>query len=302
MDEYLQVLDPSKQWVRDRLVNVLNEEGVVPSFSEAAVRLLALTQNPNTSVEELSGVIALDPGLATRCLQVASSVAFAARPIDSVEQAIMMIGVRQIRRIALSVGTIDTFAHFKLKIDWKRFWLHNILVARLSDKLASTFRECSGLEYLAGLLHDIGKLIIERFFPREFEQIVLGAYAKECSHAAMERELLGIDHTQIGAAMCELLEVHNHLRNAIRFHHDPLNRRHRADAAGDGGFLAACVSVADQLANSGSPYFADAAGIAGPVEKKPEWLFLCTLAHPGRFDLNLPSEIEQAQSDLQAFA
>lgn len=302
MDEYLQVLDPSKQWVRDRLLKILNEEGVVPSFSEAALRLVSLTQNPDVSVEDLANVIALDPGLATRCLQVASSVAFAARPIDSVDQAIMMIGIRQIRRIALSVGTIDTFAHFKLKIDWKRFWLHNILVARLSDKIASTFRECSGLEYLAGLLHDIGKLIIERFFPREFDQIVLGAYAKECSHAAMERELLGIDHMQIGAAMCQLLRVHNHLRHAIRFHHDPLNRQHRSDPNGDGGFLAASVSVADQLANSGSPYFADAAAIAGPLETKPEWVFLCTLAHPGHFDLSLQAEIDQAKSDLQAFA
>lgn len=300
-EHFLRVKDSTKAWVRDRVIELLAKEGVVPSFSEAALRLCELTQKMDVSTGDLAEVVSLDPGLATRCLRVASSVAFAARPIESIEQAVMMVGIQEVRRIAISVGTIDTFSHFRGKIDWKRFWLHNILVARLSDRTASIFRSCSGIEYLAGLIHDVGKLVIEHYFPREFDQIILGAYAKQCTHAAMEMELLGLDHTQIGAAVCSCLKVPHHLRQAIRYHHDPLNLDHTSDPFGDGGFLAATVSIADRVANLSDPYVEDGESILGPLEETSEWFYLTQLTQPGRLELNLRSEIECAHADLSAF-
>ena len=134
-----------------------------------------MVQNEAATMEDFAKVISLDTGLAARCLQVASSTGFAARPIDNIQQALMLIGIQQIRRIALAVATIGALSEFKANVDWRRFWLHNVLVARLTDKVASTFRRTNGLEYLAGLLHDVGKLFIENYFPKEFEQVIAGA-------------------------------------------------------------------------------------------------------------------------------
>jgi HD-like signal output (HDOD) protein len=78
---------------------------------------------------------------------------------------------------------MDTLSHLRIKIDWHRFWLHSgVLVARLIEKVAGSFRDVSGMEYLAGLLHDIGKIILEHYFPREFETIVLRSMERQCGH------------------------------------------------------------------------------------------------------------------------
>jgi HD-like signal output (HDOD) protein len=108
---YLQVNDPSKQWVADRLATLLCEESVVPSFPDVAVRLCALVQNESTTMDDFAKIIALDTGLTARCLQVASSIGFAARQIDSIDQALMLIGVQQIRRIALAVQADYVHSH-----------------------------------------------------------------------------------------------------------------------------------------------------------------------------------------------
>lgn len=214
----------------------------------------------------------------------------------------MMIGIREIRRIAFAVGTIDTFGHFKIKVDWKRFWLHNILVARLTEKVGACFREPTGIEYLSGLLHDIGKLVLEHSFPQEFENFLSIAAERQGSHAPIEKELLGLDHTQIGAAVCECLELNSQVIRAVLFHHDALNPCHTSDSLADGGFLAACIAVADRLTNIGSTYLPDVKTLNPPVEKSAEWFFLSQFPTEKPFDVDLKAEIERAEQDLNAFS
>lgn len=299
--DFLAVNDPAKQWVADRLTTLLNDESIVPSFPDVAIRLCSMVQNESTTMEDFAKVISLDTGLAARCLQVASSIGFAARHIDSIHQALMLIGAQQIRRIALAIATIGALSEFKAQVDWKRFWLHNVLVARLSDKVASTFRKTNGMEYLAGLMHDVGKLFIEHYFPKEFEQILAGAVEKQCNHATMEREILGLDHTQIGAALCERMQVHGHILRAVWYHHDPLNAGHTSDPNGDGGFLAVCVGIGDRLANSNPGSREDFVHTSEIIENSPEWMFLQQIFLPHKLELDLEGETKKAQEDLAMF-
>ena len=286
---YLDVDDPEKQWVKDRVVELLTSDLLELSFSEAALQLCTLAQKENATMDDFARIIALDPALTTRSIQVAGSIAFAARPIDNIDQALKMIGVQEIRRIAFAVGSMQAFGQFKDKIDWKRFWFHNVLVARLTEKVAACFRRPSGMEYLAGLLHDVGKLIVERYFPREFEVVLNEAAKRDGSHNAIEKELLGLDHAQIGAALCDRLGVHPHILRAVLFHHDPLNVGHTEDPAGDGGFLAACVAVANRLANFGTLHPGGTKPMNPPIEESGEWLFLNLLATVNRLQVNLPA-------------
>lgn len=299
LEKYLEVNHPSREWVRAQMLKLLKTDSPIPAFPEPVIKLCNLAQNDSATLGEFAEVISIDPALAARCIRVASSVGFAAHPIQNIQQAIALLGVKEIRKIAFSVATIDTFAHLKAKINWKRFWLHNVLVARLSEKVASVLRQPTGMEYLAGLLHDIGKLMIEHYFPQEFDLIVLRAASRKCHHATVEREVLGLDHTQIGAAICDCLQVHAHVMKAVQFHHDPLSVKHASDAAGDGGFLAACVSLGDQLANAATT--TAQRQIDERIEKSSEWIFLNQLATPRKLDLKIATEIARAREELEAF-
>jgi putative nucleotidyltransferase with HDIG domain len=299
-DQFFLCSQPSKKWVRDRLIELLNSQSVVPSFSNVAMRLTTMVRHENLTIEQLGEVISLDPGLAARCVRVAGTFAYQGHSISTINEALLMIGMTEIRRIALTVGVMDTLSHLRIKIDWHRFWLHSVLVARLTDKIAGTFRDVSGMEYLAGLLHDIGKLILEHYFPREFESVVMRAMERKCGHAQAERDLLGIDHTQIGAAMCACLNTHPHILQAVRFHHDALHPAHTGNPDGDGGFLAACVSVADVLANLGDVNIGGEKPLLHAFEELPEWVYLNQWFNSRGLDLDLRTEIESAEAEIKA--
>ena len=296
---YLRTEDRSKDFVVERLHALLLSDSLVPTFPAAAMKLCALAQNESTRMEDVGQVVAADAGLAARCVQIASSIGFAARPIESINQALMLIGLAQVRRVALAVAAIDTFADIGPAVDWQRYWMHNVLVGRLTELVAGTFRKTTGVEYLAGLLHDAGKLIIEQYFPEQSAQIIAQAEARKCGHIDVELELLGISHAQIGAALCESMRVHPHILRAVWYHHDPLAASHTGDAAGDGGFLAASIAIADRLANRAKVGLIDRP--AEVVEKSPEWAFLQTLAVPRKIEIDLAFEVERAEKDVRAF-
>jgi len=286
--------------VQERIVQLLNSDSVVPSFSAVATKLTTMVRDEKVTIDDLGEVISLDPGLTARCVRVAGTVAYQGRNIRTINEALLMIGMSEIRRIALTIGVMDTFAHLRIKIDWHRFWLHSVLVARLTEKVAGAFRDVTGMEYLAGLLHDAGKLILEHYFPQEFEMVILRAMERQCGHAQAELDLLGIDHTQIGAAMCECLHTDPHILQAVRFHHNALHPAHTGYPDGDGGFLAACVCVADVLANLGDVSIGGEKPLLHPFEELPEWIYLNEWFNCRGLELDLRKEIEAADAELKA--
>jgi putative nucleotidyltransferase with HDIG domain len=300
IESFLLCAHPGKRWVRDQLVHLLASENVVPSFSDVAARLTTMIRDDKITLDDLGHVISLDPGLASRCLKVAGTVAYRGRAISTIHEALLMIGMSEIRRIALTVGVMDTFSHLRIKIDWHRFWLHSVLVARLTEKIAGAFRDVTGMEYLAGLLHDIGKLIVEHYFPREFETIVMRSMERRCGHVAVELELLGLDHTQIGAAMCASLRVHRRVLQAVCYHHNALHPAHTGNPDGDGGFLSACISVADTLANLGDVNIGGEKPLTIPFEELPEWTYLNQWFDCRGLELSLTDEIKNAELEIQA--
>lgn len=292
--------NPSKRWVQERVIQLLNSESVVPSFSDVANKLATMVRDDDVTIDELGRVISLDPGLAARCLRVAGSAMYGGGSLTTINEALMLIGMTEIRRIALTIGVMDTFSHLRIKIDWHRFWLHSVLVARLTEKVGGAFRETNGMEYLAGLLHDLGKLILEHYFPQEFEMVLFRALERQCGHAQAEADLLGIDHTQIGAAICDCLKVHPHILQAVRFHHNALHPAHTGDPEGDGGFLSSCICVADVLANLGDVSIGGEKPLLHPFAELPEWLYLNQWFNCRGLDLDLRDEIELADAELKA--
>ena len=106
LKKYLVCNDHEKKWVSKKIIRLLDQDGVIPAFSGSAVKLVDLTINPNVSMEDIEEVIELDPGLTADCIKVASSVRFAARRITSIKQGLMLIGTKEIRRIAFTMGVM----------------------------------------------------------------------------------------------------------------------------------------------------------------------------------------------------
>ena len=118
-------------------MTLLSGEAIIPPFSAAAIKLGQISRDENCQMEDVGEVIQMDPGLASDVIKVASSVGFAARRISSIDQALMLIGMSEIRRIAFAMGVMKNFEHLKSQVDWGTFWLHSILVARLTERVAS---------------------------------------------------------------------------------------------------------------------------------------------------------------------
>jgi len=300
VDKSFLATHPAKRWVHDRVVELLSSETSVPSFCIAAMKLTSMVKDDSHDLEDLAAVVKLDQGLSTRCLRVAGAPAYGGRSLENIQDAMLLIGMEEMRRVAFTVGVMDNFNHLRIKVNWQQFWLHSVLVARLTERIAGAFREVNGMEYLTGLMHDIGKLILEHYFPREFEAIILRALERKCGHAAAEFDLLGMDHTCIGAALCQCLNLHKHIIHAVRFHHQAAHPAHTCDPEGDGGFLACCVSVADTLANLGDVNIGGQKEIVQSLEELPEWKNLTQFFEFRGLQLDLSEEIESANAEIGA--
>jgi len=300
VDKSFLATHPAKRWVHDRVVELLSSEASVPSFSVAAMKLTEMVKDDNYDLEDLAAVVRLDQGLSMRCLRVASAPAYGGHNLTSIQDAMFLMGMAEMRRVAFTVGVMDNFNHLRIKVNWQQFWLHSVLVARLTERIAGSFRDVTGMEYLTGLMHDIGKLILEHYFPREFEAVILRALERKCGHAAAEFDLLGLDHTCIGAALCQCLNLHQHVAHAVRFHHHAAHPAHTGDPDGDGGFLACCVSVADTLANLGDVNIGGQKEIVHSLEELPEWQNLTQFFEFRGLQLDLNEEIASANADISA--
>jgi len=302
LKRYLVPEAPDKQWVSDKLVTLLSGEAIIPPFSAAAIKLGQISRDENCQMEDVSAVIQMDPGLASDVIKVASSVGFAARRISSIDQALMLVGMDEIRRIAFAMGVMKNFEHLKSQVDWGMFWLHSLLVARLTERVAAAYRPPAGSEYLAGLLHDCGKLVLEHYFPEDFDRIIIRATERACGHVLVEKEFIGVSHAQIGAAICECLQAHLEVIRGVWYHHEPFDQSLEGQPD-NSKFLAACVSVADALANYKqlNIFGARIMDYEQPFDELPEWKFLGQYQMSYGLELELDFELEKAREDLKSF-
>ena len=114
LEKYLVCDLPGKEWVPQKIIGLLAGDGVIPAFSASAMKLGQLTRDPDVSMDDIKDVIEMDPGLSADCTKVASSAGFAARRISSIHQALMLIGIKEISRIAFAMGVMKKFDQFNL--------------------------------------------------------------------------------------------------------------------------------------------------------------------------------------------
>lgn len=218
----------------------------LPALPAIVTRLIQVVNSPDTSAEDAAKLIEKDPALTTKMLRLANSAFYGIpRSISSVSSAVVILGFNTIRSLVLSASVMKMFPKGqKPAINHDQFWKHSIVCALAAKIIVRKFINVRMMDpesaFCAGILHDIGKLIFNEFAAEDYRDVV--AYAQENSIPILkaEREILGVNHADIGRILADKWALPLDLEYAMVYHHDPM----RADSMID---LVTTVHVADIL-------------------------------------------------------
>ncbi len=209
------------------VLNHLKVSGNLPSMPQVLVRLIDSCHDPEIKLPAIARIVDKDAAISAKLLQLVNSAFIGARKaFTNIEQAVIHLGADTVRNLAISISVQQVFRRVEtnglLSID--RFWHHSYLNALLCQKIAVTIAYPDPAEaYLAGLLHDIGKLLLWMAFPGKYAPLLLkGVRCHNGRLAFLEEEKLHINHCEAGAWLCEQWRLPALLADAIRYHHHPI--------------------------------------------------------------------------------
>jgi len=222
----------------------------VPALSPTATQLLGRLARRNCEVHELAVLIERDPVLSAQILGIANSAAFGrSHPINSVQHAIAMIGMGAVRKFALARSISNLFGKRKIAPSFSvtRFNLHSVATGMFLELLAEMVPLEDGEDaFLAGLFHDVGKLVIAVALPEQYEGIVTAAAVTCETLLESERRMLQIDHAELSALAVDYWGLGESIRTAVEYHHEP----EKAPPVLGKISLAMAVSKADAVVNA----------------------------------------------------
>lgn len=201
---------------------ILNAKDL-PAMPHVASKVLELAGNPETTAAKLQKVIQDDQAMAARILKIANSALYGcSRQIKTLTEAIVMLGFNTIRSLVVTSAARNMYlAEGKtMGLKERLLWEHSIGCA-IACRILVTPRHPMYAEeaFLAGLMHDIGKLVLNQYASDVFDRVVQEVYNEGRNFAAVERELLGFDHTEVGAMLVTKWKLSPVMEEAIRFHH-----------------------------------------------------------------------------------
>jgi putative nucleotidyltransferase with HDIG domain len=225
------------------------------------LRILEVVNNPMADARDVEKEVMEDPAITAKILKVANSPFYGAnRDISSISQAVVLMGFAEVQNIALSVSIFSRFAVPTRMFDRREFWEHCFSVAAIADALQHQTGERTNDGFSTGLLHDIGRIVLDQHFPKEFEEIVKEAEAQQVSLIEAEKNVIGVTHCDVGYWIAEKWNLPTILADGILHHHSPL-------ACEKSQTLPAIVHVADAIAKEFGEYMKQ---ISTPTPKDEE--------------------------------
>jgi HD-like signal output (HDOD) protein/CheY-like chemotaxis protein len=210
----------------DTLIAVVSRMDTLPTIPSLYVELMDELGQEEPSLNKVGEIISKDVGLTTRILKIVNSVAFGCRHnITSTAQAVGMLGLEMIRGMVVSVQVFSQFDHEDLRdFSVSSLWSHSMAAGVLARDIAreeSMDRRTVGDTFMAGMLHDVGQIILATNFPEHYGTILDLTNRQEIELCEAEREVLGTTHSEVGAHLMGLWGLSDQIVEAIAFHHYP---------------------------------------------------------------------------------
>ncbi|HEV2293845.1 MAG TPA: HDOD domain-containing protein [Tepidisphaeraceae bacterium] len=233
-------VDP-KQYVDEAVKKITG----IATLPEVTNKIIATVEDPKASASTLHKIVSHDPALVSRILKVVNS-SFYGLPgqIGSVERAIVLLGLNAVKNIAVAASLGQMFRGVKLCEEFtaKDLWTHCMAVAVTSRELAKQMKlPIADEAFLAGMIHDLGLLVSLQVSPELLRAACERARTSEATFCEIEREVVGVDHQQLGAALAEHWKFPRSCQLVAGHHHHPaaLSDGHR--------MLVTLVYVADTI-------------------------------------------------------
>ena len=208
-----------------KLEHVLKRVQALPPLPTSALRVIALTKNPATTVKELEIVIGQDPSLTAGILRQANSAYYGfARRISSLQEAIVMLGFQVTQGLAMAAAVAPLLKTNLLgyEIEQEGLWKHSMLTAMTAKRLCQHRKLSYGdVAFTAGLLHDIGKLVITIYVQEVGDFLVEKVKEVKLSYVELEEKVIGYNHATVGGFLARTWFLPEDLVSAISYHHSP---------------------------------------------------------------------------------
>ena len=205
----------------------------VPSLPLTFQRINDLVTNPQSTTAQLAEALSTDQGLVTRILRLSNSSFYGlATRVDTITQAVSLIGTRQLRDLALATAVLDLFRNIPNQVlDGRKFWEHSLAVGTATRLIAAKRGERqTERHFVAGMLHDIGLVVMAQQMPEKFCAHLQSAASSAQPLSVIELREFGFDHAELGGrviehwrlppAMMEAAAHHHHLLTTTKYVHD----------------------------------------------------------------------------------
>ena len=281
---------------RQRILERIGTIDTLPSLPRVVTEMLRLLVDDNYSIDEMMELVQQDPALTARVLRLANSAIYGRpRQIESLSQAMVVLGGKELHRLVTTISVMrsfdDTFAKGRI-LDKEQFWSHSVGTGELAHRVATFFRlQFNGVDFTAGLLHDVGKVVLDQYFHSEFRDCLDLSHRRGLPQFEAESKLLGLDHAEVGGLLAERWGLPDSLRAAIRNHHV-------FDPADPHAALVACVRLANHLVKD------EAMSCLGEdnlwhIEMDPAWTVLAEVRQQAELR-ERRSALEEIRDGIQA--
>lgn len=216
----------------------------LPSLPAVVMELLNSIEQEDVDISVLARKVSYDQALTAKTLRLANSSSFGRQvKVTTIQQAITFLGFQATRNLIMAAAITGCFPSGRCPgFNDKAFWRHSIATAVCARALARRLRFNQDYAFTAGLLHDIGRLVLVSSYPNHYQAVLELKLAQASGLLQAERAVLGIDHVDAGVALAAHWNFSDTMLHAIAYHHAP-------DTHG-AGFLAAIVHVADAIVHA----------------------------------------------------
>lgn len=210
----------------ERLQALVSQMTVLPSLPSLYFRMLQELQSPDASADRIGELITMDPAMTAKLLQLVNSAFFGvARKISNPVEAVQFLGIGTVRSLALSLHVFSCFNQARAaEFGFERIWNHSLTVGVFAKRLSQLEgQESMGCDeaFVAGLLHDVGKLMLMANRPDEYRAVLALVQRKDLRLTAAETKVFGATHAEVGAYLLGLWGLPVPIVEAVALHHQP---------------------------------------------------------------------------------